>query len=140
MGLECKWQFHSVVALFCRKKNLNQKFLTKTSSLQNSELSCQSCGSFYGLHLVICQFSPIRALVSFFHTLQMVHWNYSGNWNTHKRCTLYKYLPYTLQCRSVDVTVKPCKSVLHTFIPLYLDQQLNVNITGVGLQWKAGHP
>ena len=74
MGLECKWQFHSVVALFCRKKNLNQKFLTKTSSLQNLELSCQSCGSFYGLHLVICQFSPIIALVSFFHTAN----TYSG--------------------------------------------------------------
>ena len=31
-----------------------------------------------------------------------------------KKCKSYKYLPYTLQCRSVDVTVNHCKS-LFTF-------------------------
>ena len=36
---------------------------------------------------------------------------YSGNWDTHKKVYKYKYLPYTLQCRSVNVTVNHCKSV-----------------------------
>ena len=31
-----------------------------------------------------------------------------------KKCKSYKYLPYTfIQCRSVDITVNHCKSVLH---------------------------
>ena len=40
---------------------------------------------------------------------------YSGNWDTHKKCTSYKYLPYTLQYRSVDITVNHCKSVFTFF-------------------------
>ena len=44
-----------------------------------------------------------------------LHYNYSGNWDTRKKWTLYKYLPYTLQCRSVDTTINHCKSVLHLF-------------------------
>ena len=41
--------------------------------------------------------------------------NYSGNWGTRKKCTLYKYLPYTSKCKSVDITVNYFKSVLHLF-------------------------
>ena len=33
-----------------------------------------------------------------------------------KKCKSYKYLPYTLQCRSANVTINYCKSVLHFFI------------------------
>ena len=51
-----------------------------------------------------------------------------------KKCKSYKYLPYTLQCRSVDVTVNHCKSVFTW--KMYLEQYLNVNNT-VGLQWKV---
>ena len=40
---------------------------------------------------------------------------YSRNWDAHKKCTSYKYLPYTLQCRSIDVTVNQCKSVFTFF-------------------------
>ena len=32
---------------------------------------------------------------------------YSGTGRPAKKCTIYKYLPYTLQC-SVDVTVNQC--------------------------------
>ena len=32
-----------------------------------------------------------------------------------KQCKSYKYLPYTLQCRSVDVTVNHCESVFTFF-------------------------
>ena len=35
-----------------------------------------------------------------------------------KKCTSYKYLSYILQCRSVDVTVNPCKSVFTFFTVL----------------------
>ena len=38
-----------------------------------------------------------------------------------KKCKSYNYLPYTLQCRSVDVAVNHYKSVF-TFFPLYLEQ------------------
>ena len=36
-------------------------------------------------------------------------------WTPVKKCKSYKYLPYTLKCRSVDVTVNHCKSVHITF-------------------------
>ena len=39
--------------------------------------------------------------------------NYSGNWDTRKKCTLYKYLLFALQYISVNFTVNHCKSVLH---------------------------
>ena len=64
-----------------------------------------------------------------------IQYNYSGKWDTWKKCTLWKYLQYTVQCRSVDVTVNYCKSLSVTFIPLYLEQQLNVNSTGSALHW-----
>jgi hypothetical protein len=32
-----------------------------------------------------------------------------------KKCTCYKYLPYTLQCKSVDITVNHRKSVFTFF-------------------------
>ena len=32
-----------------------------------------------------------------------------------EKCTLYKNLLYTLQCRSVDLTVNHCKTVLNLF-------------------------
>ena len=43
-------------------------------------------------------------------------------------------MPYPVQCRSYSK-----KTVISfTIIPLYLEQQLNVNHT-VRLQWKVGH-
>ena len=39
-----------------------------------------------------------------------IQWDYSGNRDTHK-----KYLPYTLQCRSVNIRVNHCISVLRLF-------------------------
>ena len=35
-------------------------------------------------------------------------WNYSEEWDMWKKCTVYKYLPYTVQCKSVDVAVNQC--------------------------------
>ena len=45
----------------------------------------------------------------------------SGKWDTCKKCKNYKYLPYILRCRSVDLIVNHCKLVF-TFFPLYLEQ------------------
>ena len=39
----------------------------------------------------------------------------SGKWDTRKKCKSYKYLPYILQCRSVDITVNHCKSAFTFF-------------------------
>ena len=46
-----------------------------------------------------------------------IQWNYSGKWDTWKKCTLYKYLPYTvLQCRSLDVRVNHCKCYIYSTV------------------------
>ena len=40
-----------------------------------------------------------------------LHYNYVATGKKIKKRTLYKYVPYTLKCRSVAVTVNHCKSV-----------------------------
>ena len=58
--------------------------------------------------------SQIVILRLFLH-FKYIQWNYSGKWDTWKKCTLYKYLPYKVQFRSADVLVNHCKSLLHLF-------------------------
>ena len=68
---------------------------------------------------ILKKISSVKGLVSvsfFLHQNTYYTANiYSGNRDTRKKCTLYKHFPYTLQCRSVDITIKHCKSVFTFF-------------------------
>ena len=80
------------------------------------------------LHFLYCAYVSYVSRKCIMHC-KYIWWDYSGNWDTWKKCTLYKYLPKTLPCRSVDVTVNHCKSVLYLIVDIESSWCPQSNIT-----------